>query len=79
MTVLSNLSISYGGGFGGVSSKPRVPMHESQSTACVCFIYSLVTRSLKTKKKKKTQESSIQMSMVSPEQDCKREKQGGER
>lgn len=28
-------------------------MPESQSTACVCFIYSLVTTGLKRKKKKK--------------------------
>lgn len=50
VTVLSNLSARYKG---GVSSKPCAAMHESQSSACVCFIYSLVTRSLKRKKKKK--------------------------
>lgn len=37
---------------GGGSSKPCAAMHESQSIACVCFIYSLVTRSLKRKKRK---------------------------
>jgi len=32
--------------------KANAPMHESQSTACVRFIYSLVTTGLKKKKKK---------------------------
>lgn len=72
VTVLSSLSIRYRG-WVGCLIKASAPMHESQSTACVCFIYSLVTRSLKRKKKKR-QESSIQISMASLEQDCKRER-----
>ncbi len=39
---------------GGGLIKASAPMHESQSTACVCFIYSLVTRSLKKEEEKKT-------------------------
>lgn len=45
-------------------------MHESQSTACVCFIYSLVTTGLKSKNEKR-QATSIQISIASLEQRVK--------
>lgn len=51
VTVLCCLSIRLEGRGGGLINA-SAPMHESQSTACVCFIYSLVTCGLKRKKKK---------------------------
>lgn len=51
----------------GALIKTRASTHERQSTACVCFMYSLVTTGLKSKNEER-QPSSIQIIMACLEQ-----------